>query len=150
MYFIFRTSSLESQSLVSCSDSQSLVSRFSDLSHQRCAAQHLRDAVRIAVGRRPAVLQVAVAILADLPRNANAGAPIRDSGREFKQTGCLVQPRQSPLVVLSVFRIVSLDVLQMFSCQLLDRFVDVPENGVKIRSDGVWVLCVLSTILPFI
>lgn len=105
-----------------------------DLSHQRRAAQHLRDAVGVAVGRRSAVLQVAIAIFAHLPRNPDAGAAVGDSGRELVQTRRLVPSRQSALIVFPLFRVVGLDVFQVLQSQLLDGLVDVSANKGEILS----------------
>ena len=58
------------------------------------------DLVGVAVAAGPPVLQVAVALLRHLPRDADTATAVRHPGRELVDAGGLVGARQSPRVVL--------------------------------------------------
>jgi len=80
----------------------------------------LGHSIRVAVGRGTAVLEVATAVLAHLPRNADAGAAVGHAGREVVDAGGLVVAGEAPLVVLPAARVVDADVLGVAQRQLLD------------------------------
>ena len=90
--------------------------------------EDLRDAVRIAVRRRATVLEVAAPILADLPRDTDAGAAVGDAGGEVVDAGRLVESRQTSGVVGASVRVVRHDVLLVFRRELLDGRLDHPET----------------------
>ena len=60
------------------------------------------DEVRVGVGRGPAVLEVALALLVDLARDAHRGAAVGDAVAELADRRGLVVPGQAALVTLAV------------------------------------------------
>lgn len=101
----------------------------------------LGDRVGVTVGCRPPILKVAIAVLADLARDADAGTSVGHTGREFKDVGRLVVAGESPGVVPATPRVVDADVVVVPLAQLLDGGFNVSvgeENGVGFvsRSSG--------------
>ena len=102
---------------------KALSSSLSLLVQQSCFHQDLRHRVRVAVGRRPAILQVPVAILSHLARDADGGTPVGHPGREVLDAGGLVAARQTASVVGAFLGVVGPDVLRVFLGQLGDGFL---------------------------
>lgn len=84
------------------------------------------DGVRVAVGGGPAVLEVALPLLAHLARDADAGAAVGHAGRELVDAGGLQVAQQAALVVLAAAGVVHGDVLGVSLAQLLDGSLNVP------------------------
>merc|ERR1719486_1432503 len=84
----------------------------------------LGDGVRDAVAARPPVLQVAVTLLRALPRYPDAAASVGHAGAEVVDAGSLVQPSQTPLVVLALIGIVGLDVPDVMLGEVVDGGLD--------------------------
>lgn len=105
-----------------------------------CPHDGLGDRIGVAVGRRPPVLEVAVAILADLARDADAGASVGHTGGELEDVGCLMVASEPPGVVPATPRVIDADVVVMPLAQLLDGSFDVSvgeENGVGFVSRSI-------------
>lgn len=103
----------------------------------------LSDRVGVAVGRRPPILEVAVAVLADLARDADAGASVGHAGRELEDVGCLVVAGEPPGVVPAAPRVIHADVVVVPLAQLLNGSFDVSvgeENGAEFVSMSIWGL----------
>mmetsp|Transcript_22427 Transcript_22427/g.38326 ORF Transcript_22427/g.38326 Transcript_22427/m.38326 type:complete len:263 (-) Transcript_22427:655-1443(-) len=79
--------------------------------------------VRVAVGRRAAVLEVAAALSVGLARDADRAAAVGDAVRELVDRGGLVRAGQATLVALAVGR----DVLGVLRAEALDRGDDLGE-----------------------
>ena len=88
------------------------------------AHQSLRHDVRVAVGGRTAILEVALLVLPHLARDADAGAAVGHAGRELVDAGGFVVSGEAPGVVQPAFGIVRPDVVPVSLRQLLDRLLD--------------------------
>merc|ERR1712045_830944 len=84
----------------------------------------LGDGVRVAVAARPPVLQVAVTLLRALSRYPDAAAPVGHTSAEVVDAGGLVQPSQTPLIVLALVGIVGLDVPDVMLGEVVDGGFD--------------------------
>lgn len=93
---------------------------------QTCLRDGLRHSVRVAVGCRSAVLEVAPPILAHLPGDADAGASVGHAGGEVVDAGGFMETCQAPHVVLAAMRVVRTEVLFVFLAHSLDGFLNVP------------------------
>uniref|UniRef100_A0A182IN69 Uncharacterized protein n=1 Tax=Anopheles atroparvus TaxID=41427 RepID=A0A182IN69_ANOAO len=80
--------------------------------------------VRVAVGARAAILQVALLGVGNTARDAHRAATVRHTPAELVDRGRLQAADQPTLVVLSTARIVRLDVLVMLGRELLDGSLD--------------------------
>jgi len=87
------------------------------------ADYHLRDAIRITVGRRTPILQVPATILANLARNADRRSAVGNSSREVVDAARLVVTSQATLVVATSHRIIHTDVTHVLFAQLLNRIL---------------------------
>lgn len=81
----------------------------------------LGDTVRVGVGGRATVLEVAVALGGALAGNADGGAAVGDAVAELVDGAGLVATGQTELVALAVL----LDVLEVVRLELLDGVLDV-------------------------
>lgn len=95
------------------------------------------DGVRVAVGGGPAVLEVALLLLAHLARDADAGAAVGHAGRELVDAGGLQVAQQAALVVLAAVGVVHGDVLGVSLPQLLDGSLNVPGGEDKLSNGGI-------------
>lgn len=93
------------------------------------AHQRLCHGVGVAVGRGPAVLEVALLLVAHVARDADAGAAVGHAGRELVDVGRLVEARQAPGIVQPSLGVVGTDVVLVALAQLLDGLLDVPAEG---------------------
>lgn len=103
----------------------------------------LSDRIGVAVGCWPPILEVAVAVLADLARDADAGTSVGHASRELEDVGCLVVAGEPPGVVPAAPWIVDADVVVVPLAQLLNGSFDVSvgeENGVGLVSMSIWGL----------
>ncbi|TNN36072.1 hypothetical protein EYF80_053764 [Liparis tanakae] len=91
---------------------------------QTGADQGLRHAVRVAVGRRAAVLEVALLVLAHVARDADAGAAVGHAGGELVDVGGFVVAGEAAGVVQPPFGVVGADVVAVPLAQLLDGILD--------------------------
>lgn len=98
----------------------------------------LGDRVGVAVGRWPPVLEVAVAILAHLARDADAGASVGHAGGELEDVGGLVVAGEAPGVVPAAARVVHADVVIVPLAQLLDGSFDVSVGEERGFSRSIW------------
>jgi hypothetical protein len=96
----------------------------------------LGHAVGVAVGGGAAVLQVALAVLAHLARDADGGAAVGHARRELVHGARLVQPGEAARVVLAVARVVHHDVPLVLLAQRLNRSLDRPETHTGRGLDG--------------
>merc|ERR1719238_1348208 len=80
----------------------------------------LEDNVRVAVGRRPAVLEVAAALGVGRARDADRAAAVGDAVREGVDVGGLVLAGEAALVALAV----GVNVHLVVGAELLDRALD--------------------------
>ena len=90
------------------------------------AHERLRDHVGVAVGGRPAVLEVALLLLAHGARDADAGAAVRHAGGELVDARRLVVARQAAGVVQAPLGVVGADVVHVPLGQPLDGLLDRP------------------------
>jgi hypothetical protein len=81
---------------------------------------HGGDDVRVHVGRRPAILEVALAVLLRLPADADRGAAVGNSPAEGVDVGGLVPAGEPALVALAVGG----DVLLVPELELLNGGLD--------------------------
>lgn len=95
------------------------------LIEHRCPHDGLSDRIGVAVGRRPPILKVAAAVLADLARDADAGTSVGHAGRELEDVGRLMVAGEPPGVVPAAPRVVDADVVVVPLAQLLDGGFDV-------------------------
>jgi len=101
-----------------------LVSPFAE---QHGAYHHLHDAVRIAVGSRSPILQVATPVDHDLARDPHGRVvKWRATGKVTDMTR-FAGPRQSPLIVFAAFRVVRTDVTCMLFAQLPYGLLDLTD-----------------------
>lgn len=111
------------------------------LVEHRCPHDGLSDRVGVAVGCWPPILEVAVAILANLARDADAGTSVGHAGGELKDVGCLMVASEPPGIVPAAPRVVDTDVVVVPLAQLLDGGFDVSvgeENRVGVVSRSIW------------
>jgi len=111
------------------------------LVEHRCPHDGLGDRVGVTVGCRPPILKVAVAILADLARDADAGTSVGHASRELKDVGRLVVAGEPPGVVPATPWVVDADVVVVPLAQLLDGSFDVSvgeENGAGFANRTIW------------
>lgn len=107
-----------------------LVSSFIE---ETCADEGLCHSIRITVGGRPAVLKVALLLVAHVPGDADAGAAVGHASRELVDVGCLVETRQAPGIVQPSFGVVGTDVVLVTLAQPLDGLFNVPVKGARRR-----------------
>lgn len=69
--------------------------------------------------------------MAYLARDADAGASVGHSGREFVDAGGFMEAREAPHVVLPSTWVIHTDVLCMFLTQPLDGLLDVSVSSGK-------------------
>lgn len=93
----------------------------------------LCHSIRITVGGGPAVLEVALLLMAHVPGDADAGAAVGHASGELVDVGCLVETRQAPGIVQPPFGVVGTDVVLVTLAQLLDGLFNVPAKGARKR-----------------
>lgn len=90
------------------------------LAQQTGADQGLRHTVRVTVGRRAAVLEVALLVLANVARNADAGAAVGHACGELVDVGGFVMAGETAGVVEPPFGIIGADVIAVPLPELLN------------------------------
>lgn len=95
------------------------------------ADEGLCHSIRITVGGRPAVLEVAPLLMAHTPGDADAGATVGHPSRELMDVGCLVETRQAPGIVQPPFGVIGTDVVLVTLAQLLNGLFNVPAKGAR-------------------
>jgi len=98
------------------------------LVQQTGADQGLRHAVRVAVGRRAAVLEVALLVLAHVARNADASAAVGHACGELVDVGGFVVAGEAAGVVEPPFGVVGADVIAVPLPELLDGILNGSEG----------------------
>lgn len=98
------------------------------LAQQTGADQGLGHAVRVAVGRRAAVFEVALLLLADLARDADAGSAVGHARGEFVDVGGFVVAGETTGVVEPPFGVVGADVIAVPLPELLDGILNGSES----------------------
>lgn len=101
----------------------------------------LGDRVGVTVGCRPPILEIAVAVLADLAWDADAGASVGHTSRELKDVGCLMVASEPPRVVPAAPRVVDTDVVVVPLAQLLNGSFNVSvgeEDRVGFVRRSIW------------
>lgn len=122
---------------------------------QTGADQGLGHAVRVAVGRWTAVLEVTLLLLADAAGDADAGATVGHACREFVDVGGFVATGEAAGIVEPPLGVVGTDVVTVPLPKLLDGILNGPENRGGIftleteheGSNSSWTL-VLTSIRP--
>lgn len=97
------------------------------------ADKGLCHSIRITVGGGPAVLKVALLLVAHVPGDADAGAAVGHASGELVDVGCLMETRQAPGIVQTPFGVVGTDVVLVTLAQLLNGLFNVPTNGARKR-----------------
>lgn len=98
------------------------------LAQQTGADQGLRHSIRVAVGRRAAVLEVALLLLAYAARNADAGATVGHTSGEFVDVGGFMVASETAGVVEPPFGIIGTDVVAVPFPKLLNGIFDGSES----------------------
>lgn len=106
-----------------------IVHRFiSLLAEQTGADQSLCHGIWVAVGRRTAVLEVALLLLAHGARDADTGATVSYASRELVDVGGFMVAGEATGVVKPPFRVVGADVVAMPLPQPLNGLLNGPEQ----------------------
>lgn len=98
------------------------------LAQQTGADQSLGHSVRVAVGRWTAVLEVALLLLADHARNADAGATVGHACGELVDVGGFMVAGETAGVVETPFGIIGTDVIAVPLPKLLNGFFNSSES----------------------
>lgn len=101
------------------------------LVQQTGADQGFGHAVRVAVGRRAAVFEVPLFLLAHVAGNANAGAAVGDACGEFVDVGGLVVAGETAGVVQPSFGVIGTDVVTVPLTELLDAILNSSKKVTK-------------------
>lgn len=105
-----------------------IISLFQDFIEHGRSHDHFRHAVRITVRCGSSILQVSLAFLSNMPWNSNTGATVSNSCWKIVNATCLVMTCQPPLVVFTIFWIISANVCFVIFSKLLDCIFDYPKR----------------------
>lgn len=82
--------------------------------------QNLSHLVRIAIGRRSPIFEVAASFFGHVPRDANRATAVGYTRRKIVNRAGFVQTSQPTFVVFALVRVIGLDVADVMAGQFVD------------------------------
>lgn len=96
---------------------------------QTCANQGLSDRIGVAVGRRAAVLKVALLLLSHRSWDANTSTTVGHACRELMNAGCFMATSKSSSIVQASLWIIGTDVVVVSLSKLFNTLLNAPSYG---------------------